>query len=81
MVAIMGIGANPAQIKALLEFKSPTSRKKVQKLFRALSILGRFIFQYIDRLWPLFNIVWKAKSIEFTKIVWTSLSLDKAIFN
>lgn len=50
MVAIMGIGANPAQIKALLEFKSPTSRKKVQKLFRALSILGRFIFQYIDRL-------------------------------
>ena len=50
MVAIMGIRANLAQIKALLEFKSPTSRKEVQKLFRALSILGRFIFQYIDRL-------------------------------
>ena len=54
MVTQMGIEANPAQLKVILESSAPASRKGVQQLTGRLAVLGRFISRLTDRLKPLF---------------------------
>ena len=45
-----GIEANPAQLKAILEFQAPASKKGVQQLIGWLATLGWFISRFTDRL-------------------------------
>ena len=52
MVNQRGIEANPAQLKALLESLTPSSRKEVQQLTDRLAALEWFISQFTDRLKP-----------------------------
>ena len=54
IVTQRGIEANPAQLKAILETPTPSSRKGVQQLTGWLAALGRFISWFTDRLKPLF---------------------------
>ena len=44
------IEANPSQLKVILEFPAPSSRKEVQPLTSRLAALGRFISQFTDHL-------------------------------
>ena len=55
MVTQIGIEANPAQLKAILESPAPNSRKGVQQLTVWLFALGRFISRFTDRLKPFFT--------------------------
>ena len=50
MVTQRGIEANPAQIKSIIEFIAPASRKGVQQLTSRLAALGWFISRLTDRL-------------------------------
>ena len=54
MVTQMGIKANPAQLKTILESSAPAFRKDVQQLTSQLAALGRFISRFTDRLKPFF---------------------------
>ena len=45
-----GIEANPAQLKAILESPTPSSRKGVQQLTIQFAVLGRFISRFTYRL-------------------------------
>ena len=54
MVTHRGIKANPAQLKAILESSTPTSRKEVQQLTGRLTALGLFISWFTDHLKPFF---------------------------
>ena len=54
MVTQRGIEANPAQLKAILESPTPSSRKGIQQLTGQLAALGRFISRFTDRLKPFF---------------------------
>ena len=54
MVTQRGIEANPAQLKAILESPTPSSRKEVQQFTGQLASLGWFISRFTDRLKPFF---------------------------
>ena len=54
MVTQRGIEANPAQLKAILESLTPTSRKEVQQLIGQLAALRWFISRSTDHLKPFF---------------------------
>ena len=55
MVTQRGIEANPAQLKAILESSTPSSRKEVQQLTSRLVALRRFISRFTDCLKPFFT--------------------------
>ena len=55
MVTQRGIEANPAQLKAILQFPAPSSKKGIQQLTGKLAALGRFISRFTDRLKPFFT--------------------------
>ena len=54
MVTQRGIEANPAQLKAILDSPTPSSRKGVQQLTSQLATLGRFISRFTNHLKPFF---------------------------
>ena len=54
MVTQRGIEANPTQLKAILEYPAPNSRKGVQQLTGRLAALRRFISRFTNRLKPFF---------------------------
>ena len=55
-----GIEANPAQLQAILESPTPSSRKGVQQLTGRLAALGRFISWFTNHLKPFFTILKQA---------------------
>ena len=55
MVTQRGIEANPAQLKAILQSPTPSSKKGIQRLIGRLATLGRFISRFTDRLKPFFT--------------------------
>ncbi|XP_074351891.1 uncharacterized protein LOC141691044 [Apium graveolens] len=63
----MGIEANPAKIKALLDMKSPTNVKQVQSLTGRIAALNRFISKSSDRCKEFF----KAIKLAGKDFVWT----------
>ena len=50
-----GIEANPAQLKAILQSPTPTSKKGIQQLTDRLVALGLLISRFTDRLKPFFT--------------------------
>ena len=54
MVTQRGIEVNPTQLKAILKYPAPNSKKGVRQLTGRLAALGRFISRFIDRLKPFF---------------------------
>ncbi|KAL2235215.1 UNVERIFIED_CONTAM: Retrovirus-related Pol polyprotein from transposon [Sesamum indicum] len=66
MISERGIEANPEKIEAILNLKSPSSVKEVQKLTGRISSLNRFISKSADRNLHFFKILRKAKRFEWT---------------
>ncbi|XP_011100179.1 uncharacterized protein LOC105178414 [Sesamum indicum] len=66
MVSERGIEANPEKIEAILNLKSPTSIKEVQKLTGRIASLNRFISRFADRNLHFFKILRKVKGFEWT---------------
>jgi len=60
MVTQRGIEADPTQVSAILNMKSPTSVKEVQSLTGRLAALNRFLSRSTDRCKPLFQAIKKA---------------------
>ena len=50
MVTQTGIEANPAQLKSIMEFPTPASRKGVQQVTGRLTALRWFISRFTNRL-------------------------------
>ncbi|KAL2241784.1 UNVERIFIED_CONTAM: Retrovirus-related Pol polyprotein from transposon opus [Sesamum indicum] len=67
MVSERGIEANPEKIEAILNLKSPTSIKEVQKLTGRIASLNRFISRSADRNLHFFKILRKVKGLEWTE--------------
>ena len=55
MVTQRGIEENPAQLKAILQSPTPSSKKGIQQLTGRLAALGRFISRLTERLKPFFT--------------------------
>lgn len=81
MITRRRIEANPAQIKTILEFPSPTSRKKVQQFSRRLATLGRFISRFTNHLCLLFNTLRRGKVNRMDPWMRIGIHLNKAIFD
>ena len=67
MVSHRGIEANPTKVKAILNMKSPTCVKDVQKLAGCMAALSRFISRLGDKGLPFFKLL-KAQD----KFTWTN---------
>ena len=61
MVTQRGIKANPVELKAIMDFQAPTTRKGVQQLIGKLAALGPFISHSTNRLRPFFTTLKGAK--------------------
>ncbi len=59
VVSERGIDANPEKIKTLLNFRTPTSIKDIQRLIGKITSLSRFISRYGDRCRPFFKVLTK----------------------
>ncbi|KAI3771957.1 hypothetical protein L6452_03129 [Arctium lappa] len=66
MVTRRGIEANPDQIKAIIEIKSPINFKEVQRLTGRVAALNRFISRSSDRCHLFYNVLQKNKGFEWT---------------
>ena len=66
LVEERGIEENPDKIRAILDMKSPTSVKEVQKLTGCVAALGRFMSKSADKCLPFF------KTLKQRKFEWTS---------
>ena len=60
MVNQRGIEANPDKIKAILDMKSPSSTKELQRLNGRIAALNRFVSKSADKCLPFFKILRKA---------------------
>ena len=67
LVTQRGIEANPAQLKAILQSPTPSSKKGIQQLTGRLAALGRFISRFTDRLKPFFTILRGANRDEWNE--------------
>ena len=67
MVTQRGIEANPAQIKAILQSPTPSSKKGIQQLTGGLAALGLFISWFTDRLKPFFTTLRGANRAEWNE--------------
>ena len=67
MVTHRRIEVNPDQVKAINSLQPPRNLKEVQKLTGMTAALNWFIFQSADRCRPLFLLMNKWKSFEWTK--------------
>ncbi|KAL2238147.1 UNVERIFIED_CONTAM: Retrovirus-related Pol polyprotein from transposon [Sesamum indicum] len=66
MISERGIEANPEKIQAVMNLRSPTSIKEVQKLTGKIASLSRFISRSADRSLPFFKVLRKAKNLTWT---------------
>ncbi|KAI3707588.1 hypothetical protein L6452_26214 [Arctium lappa] len=66
MVTRRGIEANPDQIKAIIEIKSPRNFKEVQRLTGVVAALNRFISRSSDKCHLFYNILRKNKGFQWT---------------
>ncbi|KAL2247813.1 UNVERIFIED_CONTAM: hypothetical protein Sindi_2633600 [Sesamum indicum] len=66
MVSSRGIEANPEKIEAILQLKSPSSVKEVQKLTGKIASLNRFISRSADRNLQFSKVLRKPKDFRWT---------------
>jgi len=57
MIDQRGIEANPDKIRAVLQMRSPTTIKEVQKLTGCVAALGRFMSRSADKCPPFFKVL------------------------
>ncbi|KAL2235736.1 UNVERIFIED_CONTAM: hypothetical protein Sindi_1305800 [Sesamum indicum] len=67
MVSERGIEANPEKIQAMMNLRSPTTIKEVQKLTGKIASLNRFISRSADKSFPFFNVLRKTKNFKWTE--------------
>ncbi|KAL6314312.1 hypothetical protein AAG906_019010 [Vitis piasezkii] len=66
MVTQRGIEFNPTQIKVVLETPASSKKKELQCLTSRLTILGRFIAHFTDKLRPFFLMLNRANTFSWT---------------
>ena len=67
MVTRHGIEANPEQIKAIMEIKSPKNIKEVQRLTGRVAALNRFISRSSDKCHLFYHVLRKNKGFNWTE--------------
>ena len=67
MITQRGIEANPEKIRAIMEMKSPSTVREVQKLTGRLAALNRFLSKSAERSLPFFKTLRGGKRFEWTK--------------
>lgn len=63
MVTKRGIEANPYQIKAIIEMRSPKIMKEIQSLTRKAAVLNRFLSRSTDKCKPFVMAIKKSKGL------------------
>jgi len=64
MLTQRGIEANPKKCNAIIEMRSPTSVKKVQRLIGRLTTISRFLPKLVEQIQPIIQLL--KKSAKFT---------------
>jgi len=64
MLAQCGIEANPEKCNAIIEMRSPTSVKEVQRLIGRLTAISRFLSKLAEQIQPIIQLL--KKSAKFT---------------
>ncbi|KAL2532084.1 RT RNaseH 2 domain-containing protein [Abeliophyllum distichum] len=77
MITQRGIEANQDKIKAILNMKSPVSRKEVQRLIGRIAVLNRFISRAADKCYHFFKVVGGSTDFQWTKECEESLEMLK----
>nr|KYP59191.1 Retrovirus-related Pol polyprotein from transposon 17.6 [Cajanus cajan] len=67
MITSRGIEANPEKCKAFIQMQSPQTIKDVQRLAGRLVSFSRFIPRLVEKVGPIFTLLWKPKNFEWTK--------------
>ncbi|XP_014493154.1 uncharacterized protein LOC106755497 [Vigna radiata var. radiata] len=67
MLTTHGIEANPEKCRAILEMRSPSNLKEVQRLVGRLTSLSRFIPKLADRIQPILKIMKKQAQGEWNE--------------
>ncbi|XP_022875674.1 uncharacterized protein LOC111394131 [Olea europaea var. sylvestris] len=67
MITQRGIEVNPDKIWAILEMKSPTSRKEVQRLTGRVAALNRFMSRAADKCYHFFKAIGGSSNFEWTQ--------------
>ncbi|XP_022849947.1 uncharacterized protein LOC111372035 [Olea europaea var. sylvestris] len=67
MITQRGIEVNPDKIRAILEMKSPTSRKIVQRLTGRVAALNRFMSRAADKCYHFFKAIGGSSNFEWTQ--------------
>ncbi|PNX63546.1 hypothetical protein L195_g061681, partial [Trifolium pratense] len=62
-----GIEANPDKCRAFFEFPTPDSKKSIQSLNGMLTALSRFVAKSAQHALPLFKLLRKESTFEWTK--------------
>jgi len=62
-----GIEAHPNKCKVVLELKSPTTVKEVQKLNGKITALSRFMPKVAHRALPFYLLIWKDSTFEWSE--------------
>ncbi|XP_022865365.1 uncharacterized protein LOC111385221 [Olea europaea var. sylvestris] len=80
MITQRGIEVNPDKIQAILEMKSPTSKKEVQRLIGRVAALNRFMSRAADKCYHFFKAIGDSINFEWTQKCKESLeSLKKSL--
>ena len=79
IVSHRGIEANPAKIRALSQLAIPTDLKQVQKLAGCVAALSRFISKLGEKVLPLYKLLRRTHSFEWTDAATAGLEEIKAL--
>lgn len=67
MITQRGIEVNPDKIQAIVEMKSPTSRKEVQRLTGRVATLNRFMSWATDKFYHFLKAIGGSSNFEWTQ--------------
>ena len=67
MITHRGIEANPDKCRAVMEMRSPSSIKEVQRLAGRIAALSRFVTRFADKSFPFYQVLRKPARFEWTE--------------
>ena len=74
-----GVRVNKDRIAALIELKPPTNTKEVQKILGFFGYNRRWVPQYAEITRPLYNLLTKGKSFEWSRVCQSNFERLKAV--
>ncbi|KAL3519122.1 hypothetical protein ACH5RR_021711 [Cinchona calisaya] len=79
IVSHQGIEANPEKVQVIINMKTPTSVKEVQRLTGRMAALNRFLSKSAERGLPFFQVIKKTEGFRWTEVIFFKPYFDDDI--